>query len=53
MPETLSTLAFSTNCKKVKNKIYLPFSKSSEKMGGSDEALVSQIEQLKAENSKL
>ena len=51
MPETLSTLAFSTNCKRVKNKIYLPFSKSSEKMSGpQDEALVNQIESLKAEN---
>ena len=25
MPETMSTLGFSTNCKKVKNKIFLPF----------------------------
>jgi kinesin family protein 5 len=27
MPETLSTLGFSTNCKKVQNKVFLPFKK--------------------------
>jgi len=31
MPETLSTLAFSTNCKKVKNKVFLGQAKSVEK----------------------
>jgi hypothetical protein len=25
MPETFSTLGFSTNCKKIKNKVFLPY----------------------------
>lgn len=27
MPESFSTLGFSTNCKKIKNKIFLPYQK--------------------------
>ena len=47
MPETFSTLGFSTNCKKVKNKVYLAYSKQKAK----EEAFVD--EELKRENESL